>query len=159
MILSILIIPISMSTFLGNQVLCSSNNEKYMLISVSSGALVNMILNSILIRQFEHNGAAIASVVSESIVMIMEVFFIHKILKIKLDKKIIYTTFLSCFGMVFITINLKRIINNIFISLLISTSCGILVYIIIFYILYPKYVLDMLEKIFGKKLKILNRGQ
>ena len=50
-----------------------SGNEKKMILCVGTGAIVNIVGNAILIPMYQEYGAAIASVVSEIVVMIMYV--------------------------------------------------------------------------------------
>ena len=67
---------------LGSRVMLATNRENKMLISVSVGAVVNLIGNYILIQQYAEFGAAIASVISEIVVMIVYVSFGWKYFKL-----------------------------------------------------------------------------
>ncbi len=56
---------------LGSRVLLVAGKEKLMTISVAAGAIVNVIGNYFLIRTHQEMGAAIASAISETVVMII----------------------------------------------------------------------------------------
>lgn len=84
-ILSFLNIPITISTFLGIQVLCSAGKEKSMLKAVLMGAILNVSLNLVLIPRFAHNGAAISSLISEITVAIVEFAMVYKLLSFKIQ--------------------------------------------------------------------------
>lgn len=74
-ILSPLLIIAPIGYLLGSRVMLATNQENKMLTSVSIGAIVNLIGNYILIQKYAEFGAAIASVISEVIVMIVYILF------------------------------------------------------------------------------------
>lgn len=94
-ILSLLILPISLSTFFGGQILCSVDQEKKMLIATIAGALINIILNSILVRMYQQNGAAVASVISEIVVAFIDCFFVVKLIGFRIKVSDIFSCCLS----------------------------------------------------------------
>jgi len=130
-ILSVLIVPITMSTYLGVQILCSRGKEKKMLIAVSAGAVVNVLLNSILIPQYHHNGAAVASVISEILVATIELIFAWKLIHIKVEKKVFLYMLFSIGMLIFVTIESKILFQSLYLRLLMTLGCGTFVYVII----------------------------
>lgn len=79
--LVIIIIPIS--NIAGNAVLTPTKQQNKGTISVVAGAFVNFILNSILIPRYYAMGAAIATVIAETLVSIIHVYFSRNYLNIK----------------------------------------------------------------------------
>ena len=73
---------------LGSRVMLVTGNENKMIIPVGIGAVVNIILNGILINFMGHTGAAIASVTSEIVVMVVYILLSHKKFKIGKDFRI-----------------------------------------------------------------------
>lgn len=65
----VLVIPFSITT--NQQTLIPMGKEKLMLIATSLGAVTNMICNFFLIPRFSENGAAIATVIAETIVALV----------------------------------------------------------------------------------------
>ena len=65
-----------------------------MLITDSVGALLNMSLNLILIPKIEQNGATIASVVTEAIVLCLQIYFVNKQVKLKCRLHFLKTLFI-----------------------------------------------------------------
>lgn len=59
---------------LGSRVMLVSNNESKMATCVCIGAIINLIGNFILIHQFNEVGAALASVISEIVIMIIYIY-------------------------------------------------------------------------------------
>ena len=82
-VLCLLILIYPIGYLLGSRVLLVSNNERKMLICVSIGAVVNVFLNLMLIPWFYEMGAAIASVISEFIIMIIYVILGKRLYKLK----------------------------------------------------------------------------
>lgn len=70
--LSITVIFIALSNVSGNQYLTATNNTKVLTVSYCFGAVIDLVLNLMLIPQFGANGAAIATIVTEMIVMVTQ---------------------------------------------------------------------------------------
>ena len=85
MILSFLIIAIGFSSILGMQVLVGLGQEKLFFYSILIGAVLNFILNSLLISPFGAVGASIASVVAEVTIVVVMAWFIYKFTPIRIN--------------------------------------------------------------------------
>lgn len=83
-ILAFVIILIGWSNVLGTQYLLPTNQTKYYTISVSLGALTNIILNVSLITTIGIKGAVLATVSAETVVVVTQFYFTRKQLSIKL---------------------------------------------------------------------------
>lgn len=77
-ILSMIIIFIGWSNVLGTQYLLPTNQTKYFTISVSIGAIVNLILNIFFISLWGVLGAVWATTVSELFVTVVQIYFVRK---------------------------------------------------------------------------------
>ena len=82
-ILSPIIIIVGMSNVTGVQLLIPLKRQKQYNISVVAGAIINLILNAILINRYSSVGAAIATVISEFIILYIQVRFVNNIVDIK----------------------------------------------------------------------------
>lgn len=82
-ILSMMLLISPIGYLLGSRVLLASNHENRMIISVGSGAVVNIIGNAILIPKYAEFGASIASVFSEIVVMVIYVAMGKKYFKLE----------------------------------------------------------------------------
>lgn len=74
---SIIVLAISWSNVLGTQLLVPMNRIREFTISVSLGAVVNLILNLILIKNLGSFGACIATVIAEITVTSVQFYFIR----------------------------------------------------------------------------------
>jgi O-antigen/teichoic acid export membrane protein len=81
-ILALLILAIGINTVTGNQYLIPTKREKAYTFTVVIGAVVNFVLNLILIYYFKAIGAAIASVLAELTIVIVQFVVVRKELSI-----------------------------------------------------------------------------
>lgn len=84
-ILSVMTVVLPFGNLLCYQVLIVAKKEKIMVPVYAVAAVTNVVLNLILIPRFAHNGAAIASVIAETVLNAIEVVIVLRLLKIKLD--------------------------------------------------------------------------
>ena len=96
-ILSLSIVTVAFSNYIGMQILLTLGKEKITTFSTVCGAVLNVIMNYFLIKAYQHTGAAIASVITELVVMIIELLFARKYLKLQfgLVKALLATFFMS----------------------------------------------------------------
>lgn len=78
MILTPILVLISISNVLGTQYLLPSNRTKKFTVSVTTGSIINIILNFILIPKIGAIGACIATVFAELSVTIVQYIFVRK---------------------------------------------------------------------------------
>lgn len=81
-ILSFLILAIGVNGVTGNQYLIPTGREKSYTLTVVIGAVVNLLLNLVLIRFFLSRGAAVASVVAETVIAVVQLVIVRKQLNI-----------------------------------------------------------------------------
>lgn len=119
-ILALLIPFISFSTYLGALILCSANCEKDMLVAVSIGAITNILMNAVLIPQFYQNGAAIASLTSEFIVMLCDVYFVKRIIELRIPPKSVIVTIVTSISVVICSFIVHEYASSMFLRLVIA---------------------------------------
>ncbi len=134
-LLSFLILPLSIGNLFGTQVLIIVNRERELMYTVFAGAITNVILNSILIQNYYQNGAAVASVIAEIIVMILQYYFakkfLPKLLDIKFFSSLICASILTGLILKYVTIAWRDDLPH----LLLSTLIGITSYFGLLFIL------------------------
>ena len=87
---SLIILAISWSNVLGMQLLVPLNKTKEFTISVTLGAIVNFLLNLLILKKLGATGACISTIVAEFTVTIAQVYFIRDFIKpIKLIRPIL----------------------------------------------------------------------
>lgn len=142
------IIFVSYSNIFGMQILFPKNKESIVIKSIFISSVISIILNLALIPLLAQNGAAIATLVTEAFIMLLEIVYGYKyikesILNIRINNYIIGTILMSLaigFCCIFISNHLFR--------LLIASFAGIVTYII--YLIYKK---DEIALVFINSLK------
>lgn len=135
-------------------VLVPLGHENKVLYSTIIGAVSNLILNVIFINNFGIIGAAIATICSESIVMIWCIIFCHgKIDTINILKNIYQYLIAAC---LFVPINMfiKQFISSVFIIVIVQVILSVLCYTIVLRVLRNKYV-DEIFKTLHKYIKVI----
>ena len=131
----------------------ATNQEKKLMYSVFWGAGINIILNSILIVEFQQNGAAIASVISEVIVMLIQRYYARKNLDMYsknhvLSKIVAQTVLMSIAVAVVISFELSAIVR-----LVVAICIGVVVYFGTGVVFKNALQNELLEKVFDLRLK------
>ena len=72
------IILVGASNITGIQILVPLGYEKYTVISTFGGALADLVLNALLIPHYGAAGAALATLITEAIVLLIQLFFMKK---------------------------------------------------------------------------------
>lgn len=127
-ILSVCLLFAVASAFFVHGILLINNREHIILKITIVSAIVNIILNILLVPNFRENGAAFSTLVSEILITIWGLFSSKDIFKIKLNIKAIYSVLIGCF-LIFIICNISfHITSSIILQVLISISFSLLGY-------------------------------
>lgn len=98
-ILSISVISVAISNYIGLQILVTLGKEKITTISTICGAALNIVLNSVLIPIWLHEGAAIASTITEIAVMVIQIVLARKYIRFRFNlKTVLIPTIIMCLG-------------------------------------------------------------
>lgn len=130
-IASLLICTLGFSNLFGTQVLLTFGAEKKLLLSTICGAVVNICLNSCLIPLYAQNGAAVASVISETVVTCMTAIFSNRYIRIRLDKRFFASTIVSTASMAAGVIAVRTFVTQLYAALLSAVLLGGLIYVLI----------------------------
>ncbi len=146
MVISPILIIIGTSNVFGKQYLLPTNQQNPFTISIVAGALVNLIMNLLLIPRFQAVGASVATVIAELTVTIVQCYYVRN--QIEVYKEIIPLIKYLCIGaLMFCLIK--------FIKPLLPCSWGsIIILIIVGVIIYFVLLLMTKDKLFltGKEL-------
>lgn len=152
-ILAIIIPIVGIAYFLGYQLLYPRGLERYYTYSVVTAAIVNFIFNYITIPKYLQNGAALGTVIAESIGVIMMLFFSRKLLK-EIEffsiKRLKYFIASGIMGILVYIVTLQAMNNTA--TLLFSILIGIISYFFTLLILREEYTQEGI-KLFKRKLR------
>ena len=152
-ILSALVLIIPLSGFLGNQIFLPLGKEKVSLYTMISGAGINIILSSILIRKYGALGAAIASLAAETCITVIYfiIAFYNGLFSVSYSSVI--HSFIATILMVIVVFFVNQISINLMPKTVLSIIVGIFIYVIILYILHDKTFMDLCAQIKNRFLK------
>lgn len=146
-----IILFISLTNFLGIQVLYPLNKEKIVLFSVVIGAITNFILNLVFIPLLKENGAAIATVIAEFLVLMIQIIFGRKYLSISLIDfnkiKYIFSSIIMGFCIFYI----QKLFCNSITSVVLSILTGMIIYVTLLFIVKDKIINEVIAKILRRK--------
>lgn len=145
---------IGLTNIMGIQILVPTGREKIVLYSEIAGAVVNVIINSVLIPSMAASGAAIGTVVAEFVVLLVQYYALRKevtdvLLKIQYPKIIV--------GLILGTaasLWAARYVTGYFLTLVISAAAFGVAYGICLAVLRETFVAEILQQIAGRIKKI-----
>ena len=149
---------IGLSNIIGTQYLLPTKRQTEFSISVIVGAIVNFILNIIVIKKYASIGASITTVIAEFLVTAVQFYFVRKEIDIKtvlrLSKNNIIATVIM-FVIVYITTKVLTL-HGMY-SIIIQITEGCIIYGIILILLKDSFVNDVLNKVNEKRNAIVQR--
>lgn len=150
-VLSFLIPAMAIGNLFGTQILMIVNEEKKLLYSVIIGAVINVLLNMFLIPKFQQNGAACASVIAETIVMLIQYVFAKKYIKLHINIGFIIKVIVALVGMI-LMLKITDVYSSITIKLIMRIIIGGITYMSISFIIRNEvsiYIKNILFKKLG----------
>lgn len=147
-----LVIAIGLSNITGLQYLVPTKQQNKLTKSVCVGAIVNIILNTILIPKWYSVGAAVASVIAEFSVTFVQFTYVKNQFDLKQIAKIVPRYFIASMVMMLV-LRVEDIVlqSGIFNTILMVVS-GAITYFVILFILKDKFVFEALN-IIKKKIR------
>lgn len=147
------LIFIGMTNIIGIQMLVPLGREKQVLYSEIAGAVVDLVLNGILIPQFASAGAAIGTLVAEIVVLLWQIVAIKDI-KINLYGEVRFCKIIiALLAAIICSIWVKSFGFSYFIVLLISAICFFGVYTLVLLLLKEKFVQEIVLSMLQKNIK------
>lgn len=111
-ILSPLVVILSLAYVIGHGVLLSSGSEDHILRAALTGAVCNVILNLVMIPRYAQNGAAAASVITETIVTVILLRGALGIVRLGISRKFIVSQTISVSVMAFVICAVRYLIEK-----------------------------------------------
>ena len=152
-ILSSLVIIIGISHCLGSEYYnpagLRSKSAKFVII----GSCVNLILNLILIPRFWSYGAAIATIIAETVISILYLKYCNEFFSFKKLFKFSWKKIISGLIMFICVYFIAQIKINDILSIGIQVTAGIIIYCIVLVILKDDFINIVKEQVLNKKLK------
>ena len=139
-ILTPILLFIGMSNVIGMQYLLPTKKQKEYTYSVIIGAIVNFLINLILIPRYGAIGAAIGTIIAEATVTAAQISYTKKYIDYKKILKLTKNYFISSIVMLIIIIVVKVIIGNSLLSMFVQVGVGVITYGICLLIMKDKFI-------------------
>ncbi len=152
-VISPIVLIIGLSNVIGTQYLLPTKKQKEFTISVIAGAIVNFIINMLLIWKFESVGASIGTIIAESCVTAFQFYFIRKEFDIKEILKLTKNYLISSIVMFAICMIIGQVIKDRSQCLITQVVTGVITYGTCLIILKDQLVCTVLDKIKYKLMK------
>lgn len=146
-IASLLTVALGFSNLFGTQILVAVGEERKLFFATVVGAASNIVMNACFIPVFAQNGAAVASVISESMVTLMTYMYAIKYIKIQHRKKLIWPILISSAVMVVVLWGVKMLIENSLLELVVSVGVGVIVYLVINCVMGNEWMVEGVKRI------------
>ena len=149
-ILSVLILAIGLSNVFGLQYLIPAGEDKKFTISVTCGAVTNFLLNLVLIRLFNSYGAALATIIAETVVAIVMFCFIRKNISLVEIYKSSVKYLISGIIMFVPCFLVGRILEPSIINTFIIVLVGVVVYVICLILMKDEFFLETTNRLISR---------
>ena len=155
-IIAPIILLMGVANIIGTQYLLPTKRQKEFTISVLLGVIVNFILNFIMINLWSSIGACIATVLSQLVVDIAQIYFVRNEIDVKTMFKLSYKYFLAGIVM-FACCMLVQFLLKGFICMVAQIIVGVVVYFGILILFKDEFIYLLIGKKKKKVLGVLNR--
>ena len=153
-VISPIIVLVCLSNVTGNQYLLPTKQQNKYTISVVIGAIVNFILNLLLIKSWASVGASIATVIAEFSVTTTQFILIRKEIKLSNVIKISYKYMLSSVVMFLFSIVIGLLVKSNFIAVSLQVIVSVFIYFMMLIVLKDQMIFEGIKIIKNKFLKL-----
>ena len=141
----------SFTSILGGQYLMATNQVKVLTKSHLYAAVANIVLNGIMIPLWGCVGAAIATVVSSLLSVLIQYMSVKKQIKLIMFDSFILKCIIASLVMFVVVILIGEYFKVGVIATLIQIVCGVCVYFISLLIMKEKYIIEIIKKLIMRK--------
>jgi O-antigen/teichoic acid export membrane protein len=147
-VISPIVVLIAWSNVLGQQFLMPIGQLNWYTISVVCGAIVNFLLNFTLINKYQSVGTAVASVIAEIVVTLIQMLYVNTKIKANVLFKSSWKYFLSGLIMFLLVYFIGGMLPKNFLTTIIQIVMGIITYFSLMFVLHSKINQKVFIKIY-----------
>lgn len=148
-----IILLIGLSNIFGIQVLYPLGKDMKVVGSVAAGAIISVILNLLLIPQYAHMGAAVSALVSEFVVLAVQIVMIFKVYRFSLPISNTIKYLIATILLILLLMSIKFGISQLWLRLIIAAPSGVILYSLSLLLMKETFAQEILTRI---KAKIIN---
>lgn len=150
---TVLVLLIGMSNITGNQFLLPTKRQGQYTISVVVGAVVNFLLNMILIRSLKSMGATIATVIAEVCVTGVQLFFVRKDFNLRAIFRMSFTYLIAALVMFLACLGVGAVVSSPVACIVLQLLVGMAVYVTMLLILRDTFIIEVIATVKNKIIK------
>jgi O-antigen/teichoic acid export membrane protein len=158
MIMAPIIIFKSLGVIFGSWYLVPMKKNKEYTLPIVFGALLNLVLNLVLIPRYGGAGAAVATTVTEGLILGIQVYFLKDVLRFNfLTKQAMVSYLLASITMAIIAYQISLYVHlPLLVTILIKVAAGIIFYAAILLVIREHIAVGFMRKIFSGRTKLNN---
>lgn len=146
-IMSLRIVLIPLNSFILLHLFIPLGKEKCNLLATGSAALINLLVNIILIPAFYHSGAALATVIAEGTELIVNIYFLSKFVDIRKAFCCIWQYILAGISIVIICLFNNKMIVSQLLSTIVSIGMSMVFYFAVLLILQNDFIKEIIRNL------------
>ena len=149
-----------LKSLIGKQILLTYGKQRLVIGAIFGSTLMNLLLDYLLIPIFSHQGAAMASIIAEVSIVIIELIFGWsyikgmKLMNFRNNLKYIGATLIMCAGVYYLKGSILPSTISIISTVLISAASGALIYFLSLVVMRESLFLPMIMKAVRKRLPL-----
>lgn len=148
-ILSVAILPSLLATYFSISILLPLGKDKVILVATIVGASINILLNIVFLPLFNDRGAALTTLISEILVVLLMYPRVKKYISI--DFGIVFKSAFACLGIFLFIAFIKGVFADaLYFSIISSTFGSVIIYILILILLRTKEIDIIISKLINK---------
>ena len=155
-IITPIVLFMGVANIIGTQYLLPTKRQKEYTVSILVGLVINFILNYIMIHLWKSVGACIATVLSELVVVLMQMHFVKKEINIKEKIRLSYKYIVSAIVM-FVFCYIVQFWITGFYGMLIQIMLGVIIYFGMLILFKDEFVFLLIDRIRQKVVTVLSR--
>ena len=140
-----IIIFIGLSNVFGIQILYPLGKENLVIWSTVGGAVINLLLNLLLIPYWSYTGAAISTFIAELTVLLIQILWGYRYIPFSLFEKANANYLIASLVMVVFVFPLTLFLNNVWLILILSTLVGGSIYAVVLWMLKDSLFHEILQ--------------
>lgn len=147
------IILIGITNLFGLQILVPLDKERLVLYSVIVGAVVNFIMNMVLVNHLSFIGTAIANLLSELSVLLVQIYFIRDMIKGIIKENNLLYIIPALVLSAFVSLVSKNLVNGDFQVLAVSSIMFFITYYLVLRLFKNKLLIDIEKQVFKRFIR------
>lgn len=155
-IISPILISIGVSNLLGSHYLTPAGKRRISNRAIVLGAIINFLLNLVLIRKYASVGAAISTIIAESIIAIMYVHYSKEVINFKDIFRLSRNNLFAGIIMSCVVLLLKQFLSISWLSLIMICGLGASIYFVILYLLKDIFLIELINMLKNKLGSVKN---